>query len=122
MIGIIPLDVFCLDVAVFGSEEDRLAELRDQGCSDLTEHSASALASTHMDFTDEGSVRLSMGIQPVATRATWAHECVHVADFVMHYLKLPPGVKNTEIRAYLVGRLFAGLEEMDAAQGRRIAP
>jgi hypothetical protein len=42
-------------VAVFASEEDRLAALRDQGCSDLTEHSVSALASAHMDFTDEGS-------------------------------------------------------------------
>jgi hypothetical protein len=121
MIGIIPLDVFCLDVAVFASEEDRLAALRDQGCSDLTEHSVSALASAHMDFTDEGSIRLSMVIKPVATRATWAHECVHVADFVMHHLKLPSGVKNTEIRAYLVGRIFAGLEEMDLAPGDSVA-
>jgi hypothetical protein len=53
-----------------------------------------------------------MVIKPKATKATWAHECVHIADFVMNRLGIPMGVRNTEIRAYLVARLFAGLEEM----------
>jgi hypothetical protein len=53
-----------------------------------------------------------MVIKPVATKATWAHECVHIADFVMNRLGVPMGVRNTEIRAYLVAHLFAGLEEL----------
>lgn len=112
MIGTIPIDIFNLDVAVFAAEQDRLAALRDEGCVDLTEHKEAALSSAHMDFTEAGSIRLSMVIKPVATKATWAHECVHIADYVMDYLSLPPGVENTEIRAYLVGHLFSRLEEM----------
>ncbi len=119
MIGVIDLAVFNLDVAVFASDEDRVAALRDEGC-DVSEHDIAALASSHMDVAGDGSPRLSMVIKPVATTATWAHECVHIADFVMDRLGVPMGVENTEIRGYLVGHLFASLEEMlcmkDAAQ------
>lgn len=112
MIGTIPIDIFNLDVAVFAAEQDRLAALKDEGCANLAEHNEAALSSAHMDFTEAGGIRLSMVIKPTATKATWAHECVHIADFVMDYLSLPPGVENTEIRAYLVGHLFSRLEEM----------
>jgi len=111
VIGIIPLDVFNLDVAVFADDAARCAVMREEGC-DVSEHDPAALASSHMDAAGDGSPRLSMVIKPVATRATWAHECVHVADFVMNLLCIPMGVRNTEIRACLVAHLFAGLEEM----------
>ena len=111
MIGIIPLDVFCLNVAVFADDESRCAALREEGC-DVSGHDQDCLASAHIDTAGDGSTRLSMVIKPVTTKATWAHECVHIADFVMNRLGVPMGVRNTEIRAYLVAHLFAGLEEM----------
>lgn len=119
MKGYIPLDIFCLGVAVFTSEDDRLATLADQGCEDLTRHADAALASAHLDSTAEGAPRLSMVIKPRATKATWAHECVHIADFVMGHLSLPAGVENTEIRAYMVGHLFAGLQRILRKKGKR---
>jgi hypothetical protein len=111
VIGIVSLDVFFLNVAVFSDDQSRCAALREEGC-DVSEHDVSCLASAHIDTAGDGSTRLSMVIKPKATKATWAHECVHIADFVMNRLGIPMGVRNTEIRAYLVARLFAGLEEM----------
>ena len=115
-IGIIPLDIFNLDVAVFKSEPDRLAQQRAQGCNDLTEHSSAALSSAHRDFTDAGNVRFAMVIKPEANKATWAHECVHIADFVIDHLGLPTAVEATEIRAYMVGHLFSHLQKIMRAR------
>ncbi len=112
MIGSIPLDIFNIDVAVFATESDRLEVLGNEGCESLTRHADAALSSAHMDVTANGAARFSMVIKPEATKATWAHECVHIADFVMDHLSLPTGVENTEVRAYLVGHLFANLDEM----------
>lgn len=119
MKGIIRLDVFNLEVAVFDSEDDRIECLKDQGCTDLTRHTDAAIASAHLDVTESGSPRISMVIKPRATKATWAHECVHVADFVIDLLRLPTGLENTEIRAYLVGHLFAGLQDIFRKKGKR---
>jgi hypothetical protein len=119
MKGVINLDVFCLQVAVFDSEDDRVASLQDQGCVDVTRHESAAIASAHMDVTENGSPRLSMVIKPHARKSTWAHECVHIADFVMDRLGFPPGIENTEIRAYMVGHLFSGLQGIFPKKGKR---
>ena len=37
---------------------------------------------------------------------TLAHECVHVAHFIMKHSGIPISYKNTEVEAYLVGYLF----------------
>ncbi len=112
MRGVIHLDIFNLDVAIFDNEDDRIAALTDQGCNDLSRHTEAAIASAHIDATEDGGPRLSMVIKPHATKATWAHECVHITDFVMDHLSLPMGVENTEIRAYMVGHLFGGLQRI----------
>ena len=109
---LIPLEMFCLDVAVFASEDERIETLTAQGCDDLTRHSDAALSSAHQDFTRDGNIRLAMVIKPEATKATWAHECVHVADFVIDYLGLPTSVEGTEVRAYMVGYLFSRLQKI----------
>lgn len=119
MRGVIALDMFNLEVAVFDNEDDRIAALGDQGCENLTCHTDAAVASAHLDSTTTGSPRLSMVIKPHATKATWAHECVHIADFVMDHLSLPSGVENTEIRAYMVGHLFTGLTNIFRKKGKR---
>jgi len=119
MRGLIPIDVFCLEVAVFDNEDARLARLKEEGCADLTRHTDAAIASAHLDVTESGAPRLSMVIKPHAKKSTWAHECVHIADFVMDHLQLPTGLENTEIRAYLVGHLFGGLQDIFGKKGKR---
>ena len=119
MRGIIRLDIFNLDVAIYDNEDTRLACLADQGCNELTRHKDAAIASASMNFTSNGSIRLSMVIKPHATKSTWAHECVHIADFVMEYLHLPSGVENTEIRAYMVGYMFGELQNIFRKKGKR---
>lgn len=110
-LGIITLDIFNLDVAVFERDEDRVVALRAQGCDSEAGNPAS-LSSAHMEFTGEGQIRLSMVIKPGVSGAIWAHECVHIADFVMDHLGIGMGVDCTEVRAYMVGHLFEHLERM----------
>ena len=110
MIGTIPLDIFNLEVGVFASDEDRVRVLVEEGC-DVEPHDPAALSSAHLDHMKDGYPRLSLVIKPEATKAPWAHECVHIADFAMLVLGIP-AQNTTEIRAYLVGHLFAGLEEI----------
>lgn len=112
MIRIIHLDMFNLDVAVFRSEKARHKELTRQGCTDLNEHIGAALSSAHRDYSADGTVRLSLVIKKAATKATWAHECCHMADFIATYTGIPISEEATEFRAYLVGYLFARLEEL----------
>lgn len=112
MRGKIDLDIFSIEVAVFATEDDRIKGLAELGMDDLARHTDAAFASAHRDVSSGGDVRFSMVIKPEATQATWAHECVHMADFVMDHLHLPMGVKNTEIRAYLVGHLFSRLQDI----------
>ena len=97
---------------MFDSEKSRLKRLRKEGCADLEKYDSAALASAHLDLTKKGEPRLSMVIKPHATKATWAHECSHVADFVCDVMGLPISIEATEVRAYIVGHLFAGLEEI----------
>lgn len=111
MRGVIPLDLFHLEVAVFDRDKDRRKFLRSVGVG-AEKHTAAAFASAHMDCGEDGVAWFSMVIKPDATKATWAHECVHIADFVMDRLGIPTDATNTEIRAYIVGRLFSGLEEI----------
>lgn len=108
---VIHLDIFHLEVGVFTSDKDRRKFLRGQGI-EAEKHSNAAFASAHMDVDPNGRAFFSMVIKPEATKATWAHECVHIADFVMDRLGIPTDVSNTEVRAYIVGRLFAGLQEV----------
>ena len=106
----IDVDVFGVQVGVFGDDQHRIAVLEAHGV-ETPPASAAAFATAHMDVGVDGKAWFGLVIKPEATRATWAHECVHIADFVMDHIGIPTGVKNTEVRAYLVGHLFAGLED-----------
>lgn len=105
----IDIDVFGTQVAVFRTEDQRIAALKENGLEPIRTTEASH-ASAHMDESADGRAWFSMVIKDQATKATWAHECVHMADFVMDHLGIPTDASNTEVRAYLVGHLFAGLE------------
>lgn len=110
---IIDVDLFNLQVGVFRTFRQRSAAMAEVGIvvPDLPEHHA--FASAHMDHSDDddGLAWFSMVITRRANMSTWAHECVHVADFIMDHLGIPTGAENTEIRGYLVGHLFHGLQD-----------
>lgn len=108
---LIQVDVFNLDVAVFDSQRSRFKELTAQGC-DFDEYHDSNLASSHKDFTKDGELRFNFVIKPHASKAVWAHECCHMADFICDTLGIPISEKNGEVRAYLVQHLYQGLEDI----------
>lgn len=112
MIGIIHLDVFNLQVGVFSADADRIAFLREKGCEPV-EHDQACFASAHLEVDSAGQRWFSMVIKPDATTATKAHECVHIADWMMETLGIPTGAENTEIRGYLVGHLLSSLMELE---------
>ena len=118
-VQVIPVDVYNMYVGVFTDDKSRVATLRSEGC-DAEEWNDAAFASTHRDETPDGHPRFSFVIKPEATRATWAHECSHMADFFCETLGLPISIEATEVRAYLVGHFMAGLEEIlnDAKEGQ----
>lgn len=116
MIGLIPLDVYNLEVAVFDNDAERVQVLQSEGC-DAEPYDDAALASAHLDNTPDGYPRLSFVIKPEAGLGTVAHECSHIADFVCHALSLPISLEATEVRAYLVGYLFDCLQKMLVESG-----
>lgn len=111
MIGAITIDVFHTEVGVFSTDEDRRAFLKEQGC-DAEEHDQACFASAHVDVDNQGRRWFSMVIKKNATIATKAHECVHIADWLMETLGIPTGAENTEVRGYLVGHLMNGLMDL----------
>lgn len=114
-VGVISLDIFNLDVAVFCCEEDRFNILTEEGC-DPDPHPEAAIASSHVDTTEKGDPRISMVIKHHASRAVWVHECSHIADFVCDVLGIPLSMDTTEVRAYLTQYLFAELEDLLGAE------
>lgn len=114
-LGVIHLDVYHLQVAVFTTDKARIKNMRKNGVSNPLQSDNACFASAHLDTGDDGRSWFSMIIKPEATKATWAHECVHIADFVMDRLGIPSGAENTEVRAYMVGHLFASLEALCVA-------
>lgn len=107
---VIHVDVFNLQVAVYRTDEQRCATLRKHGV-DPENVPGAAYATAHRDIGPDGQAWFGMVIKDEATLATWAHECVHIADYVMDHIGAPTDASNTEVRAYLVGHLFSGLQE-----------
>lgn len=54
----------------------------------------------------DGCHHLALVIPTDSTPDTWAHEAVHITDFVMEYAGIPSSFENTEVRAYLTGFIF----------------
>lgn len=109
--GTISVDVFNIEVGVFDSDAERVRALANVGVQ-AEPADVAAWSTAHKDVGPDGRAWFAMVIKPEATRATWAHECVHLSDWIMDHIGVPTDAANTEIRAYLVGHLFAGLEAM----------
>lgn len=110
MIGEIKIDLFRMSVTVFESDAERCEFLKSNGVE--PEATGYCLASAHRDYNAEGRPFFSMVIKPGAGMSGWAHECAHIADFVMDQIGIPMGMENYEIRGYLVQRIFSGLQDM----------
>ena len=111
-LGVIHIDMLHTQVGVFAKDKDRVRFLRKKGVSGAVPHDGACYASAHMDTSDTGERFFSMVIKPEATNGTLAHECVHIADWIMDCYGIPTGAENTEVRGYLVGHLFHHAEEM----------
>lgn len=114
-LGAISVDVFNIEVGVFRDDEMRVQALADAGVEAHPAEGAS-WATAHKDIGPDGYAWFAMVIKPEANKATWAHECVHLADWIMEHIGAPTDAANTEVRAYLVGHLFAGLETILEAE------
>ena len=107
----INVDLFNVEVAVWRTDKQRRKFLRSHGVK-IERHNDACFSSAHMDVGPDGVAWFSMVIKDGATMATLAHECVHIADWLMDRFGIPTDVTNTEIRGYIVGHLFAGLRGM----------
>lgn len=110
--GTIHLDVFHIQIGVFRSADDLMGYYRDNlGFSpDITGGAAYGMA--RMDEDAEGESWWSLIITDEANISTKAHECVHIADFVMERLGIPCNCENTEVRAYMTGCMLSQLLEI----------
>jgi len=111
LIGAISIDLFNTQVAVWRTDKQRRKFLRAHGVY-AEKHNDACFSSAHVDVGADGVAWFSMVIKDGASMATWAHECVHIADWLMQRFGIPTDAGNTEIRGYLVGHLFAGLQEI----------
>lgn len=107
---VINVDVFHIQVAVYRSDKQRRKSLMAQGVEPAAANGA-AYSTAHKDIGPDGQAWFGMVIKPEATLATWAHECVHIADWIMDHIGAPTDASNTELRGYLVGHLFKGLQD-----------
>lgn len=114
MIGTINLDLFNVQVCVFKNDKSRVKFLRSKGV-DATPHNAACLSSSHFEAGPDGAPWFSMVIKKKANLSTLAHECVHIADYVMDVFGIPCTAENTEVRAYLVGHLFGEARDLRRA-------
>lgn len=108
---VIFVDLFGIQVAVYTSDAERIETLAAQGIT-ANKGDPNAFATAHVDRDDSGRAWFSMVIPHNATQATRAHECVHIADWIMHEIGIPTHAENTEVRGYLVGHLMVELQEI----------
>lgn len=105
------IDVFDTSIPVFTSDKARIKYIEKKGGNPQPINGKFRGAAPY-DVVGDGGVIFSLILPKDAEISTWAHECVHVADLVMDYSGIPTGVKNTEIRAYIVGHLMDQLERL----------
>ncbi len=108
-IGLIRIDIFRQTVPVFISFEDHVAEALAKGVNTV-EAEGPYEAFACCDVDSQGGKHFALVIPPEASPATWVHEAVHIADFIMDYVGIPCDMSNTEVRAYLTGYIFERLE------------
>lgn len=108
-IGLIRIDIFRQTVPVFISTEDHIAEAQARGFSTV-EPEGPYEAMACCDVDSNGVKHFALVIPPQVFPATWVHEAVHIADYIMDYVGIPSDTSNTEVRAYLTGYIFERLE------------
>lgn len=108
---IIHLATFDIQVGLFTSEAKLLANLKKNGVTADAWSGSPANGFARVDEDADGVPFFSIVVGKRSSPALWAHECVHMADFIMDHLGIPTDVSNTEIRAILTQRLFEAVSE-----------
>lgn len=110
-LDVIIIDVFSMQIPVFLNQEDKNHTLASRGFTSFQLHSPIHGAACR-DYCDDGSSLISLIIPPNSEPSTWAHEAVHVADFIMDTLGMDMELGNTETRAYITGYVFNRVSEI----------
>lgn len=103
---------FRAQVALFHDLEEmaryyeKVLGIHDHG---FHERTSNGMASKHAD--KEGVHWFSLYLPKAAAAGTIVHECSHVVDFVLDHHGVPLNAENTEIRAYMLERLFEDVAE-----------
>lgn len=104
---VISIPLFDFDVGVFESLEHYQTYFAEVHSIDAPEVTCFTAAAVY--FEDGGASWFSLILPDGVSIAKLAHEACHMADFAMSAAGVPTGVKNTEVRGYLVERIMEQL-------------
>lgn len=107
-IGVISLDIFKQHIAVYLTDEARLAGLQLMNVEDPVPLDMDVYGAVTVDHTNQGALVLSLLLEPTGQKdpSTWVHEAVHITDLVLDFLGFPGTIDNTEVRAYTTQHIF----------------
>ena len=118
-IGWIVVDMFNFHCPVFTSDEARVAFSKKKDIP-FEAYNEPSYGHVCRSIDDDGSYYFSMVLTPEASIGTWAHESSHLTDFIFERFSIPTGVKNTEVRAYMIGCMVDQIAEFMAKESLRL--
>lgn len=98
---VISIDVFDVQVGIFHSFR-RCAKWCKKNVGSEPEGMDDANAAAFQLRSDQGEMFFGAVIPKGVSLGCVAHECVHLADFIMLHLGIPTDAENTEVRAHMV--------------------
>ena len=121
-LGRIYIDMFNIEVPLFSCLEKQHKGLRKYyQVPDPVRPGIPVHGAVFKDLDVRGVWIYSMLLTPESTPGTWAHEAVHLADYIMDSLELPMDVSNTEVRAYMVGHTIDQICQIIAEEADRVS-
>lgn len=111
-IGFVHLDLFELHIPVFVDPEARLEGLKHYGVLEPTTIDFPVLGTASFDCDEDGARIYALYFREDAGPETWSHEASHLVDFILNQLGMGVGLKNTELRAYMVGYLTGQIYDL----------
>lgn len=110
-VSVIEVGPFGAQVALFESDEERLAYFREALGFEGKRHEGPHYGLATREYSPAGKVYFTITICPDANITTLAHEASHMVDWMCDEHGVPLGVENTEIRAYMLESIFADLAD-----------
>ena len=105
-VGIVKINLFGVSIGVFDtfkaykSYHEKVLKLDTEGVN------IRAIAAATVLVSDKSTHWFALIIPKKANIVTIAHECSHMADFIMDVHGVPISLDNTEIKAYLMAQIM----------------